>query len=201
MLAPLRPTRKSGTERLLDNGADLGCDLLSFWQWSVSDLVSNATRGVLAEFIVARALGVPVDTDVRNEWSAFDLETPDGITVQVKSAAYVQSWAQKQLSSICFNVRPSRSWDPESGMQKDVLRHAHVYVFAVLTVKEKEKVDPLEVSQWDFYAVPTGFLNERKRSQHSITLPSLQAAFEPVRFNELSRAVTLAAESGPRASL
>ena len=110
MLAPLRATRKSGTERLRDNGADLGCDLLSFWQWSVSDLVSNATGGVLAEFIVARALGIPVDTDVRNEWSAFDLKTPDGLTVQVKSAAYVQSWAQKRLSTICFNVKPSRGW-------------------------------------------------------------------------------------------
>jgi hypothetical protein len=198
MLAPLWATRKSGAERLQDNGADLGCDLLSFWQWSVSDLVSNATRGVLAEFIVARALGIPVDKDVRNEWSAFDLETPDGLTIQVKSAAYIQSWAQKRLSTICFNVKPSRSWDPVSGMRKDVLRHADVYVFAVLAVKEKEKVDPLDVSQWDFYAVPTSFLNERKRSQHSITLPTLRGGFEPVRFSELARTVAMAAERARR---
>ena len=98
-LGVLQANRKSGKERLHDDGKDLGCDLLSFWQWSVSDLVSNATRGVLAEYIVARALGIPVDTKVRNEWSAYDLKTPDGVTVQVKSAAYIQSWAQKQLST------------------------------------------------------------------------------------------------------
>jgi hypothetical protein len=192
-LGSLKATRKSGNERLHDNGKDIGCDLLDFWQWSVSDLVSNSTRGVLAEFIVARALGIP-DTGARDEWSEFDLETPDKVKIQVKSAAYVQSWAQKRLSTICFNVKASRGWDPERGMQRDALRHADVYVFALLAVTDKEKVDPLDVSQWEFFAVPTRFLNERKRSQHSITLASLQAAFERVRFCELARAVAVAAD-------
>ena len=79
-------------------------------------------------------------------------------------------------------------------MQEEVLRHADVYVFAIWTVKEKkQEVDPLDVSKWDFYVVPTCFLNERKRSQHSITLTSLQA-FELVRFSELARSVAMAAE-------
>ena len=32
--------------------------VIDFWKWSVSDLVSNATRGRLAEFIVAKALKI-----------------------------------------------------------------------------------------------------------------------------------------------
>jgi hypothetical protein len=50
---------------------------------TASDLVSNSTRGVLAEFIVARALGL--DTGVRTEWQAFDLETASGKKIEVKS--------------------------------------------------------------------------------------------------------------------
>jgi hypothetical protein len=62
---------KNGDESFHFAGREAGFDLLSFWRWSVSDLVSNATRGRLAEFIVARALGVQIP--VRGEWDAFDL--------------------------------------------------------------------------------------------------------------------------------
>lgn len=57
MLPPLVVLRRSGGERLCANGETLPFSLLDFWQWSVSDLVSNATRGRFAEFIVATALG------------------------------------------------------------------------------------------------------------------------------------------------
>jgi hypothetical protein len=89
-LSRLYPRLKTGSEPLHADGEALPFMLLNFWQWSCSDLVSNATRGRLAEFIVARALAVPAG--VRDEWSPWDLTTPEGITVEVKSAAYIQSW-------------------------------------------------------------------------------------------------------------
>lgn len=57
-LGPLSIFCRTGAERFHRGNEDLSIDLLSFWQWSTSDLVSNATRGVLAEYIVARALGL-----------------------------------------------------------------------------------------------------------------------------------------------
>ena len=60
-------------------------------RWANSDLVSNVTRGVLAEYIVAHAVGVSTAI-VRDEWAAYDLETPDGIKLEVMPAAYIQSW-------------------------------------------------------------------------------------------------------------
>jgi hypothetical protein len=50
----------------------------------------NATRGVV-EYVVALAFGVDV-SDIRERWATFDLLTPSGIKVDVKSAAYLQSW-------------------------------------------------------------------------------------------------------------
>src|SRR5437016_10634959 len=88
--------RKTGQERFHSGDHDQGFDLLSFWQWSTSDLVSNVTRGRLAEFLVARALGLEAE-DMREEWAAFDLLSQEGIRVEVKSAAFVQTWAQQKL--------------------------------------------------------------------------------------------------------
>ena len=50
LLPPLVVTRKTGSEAFQLGSTALGFDLLSFWQWSASDLVSNALRGRLAEF-------------------------------------------------------------------------------------------------------------------------------------------------------
>ena len=50
---PLLVKPKTGDERFQYNGAALDSSVLDFWRWSTSDLLSNATRGRLGEFIVA----------------------------------------------------------------------------------------------------------------------------------------------------
>lgn len=186
--------RKSGSEPFHDGGHPVGGTLLEFWQWSASDLVSNATRGVLAEYIVALALGGPMEP-VRREWDAYDLKLADGTKVEVKSAAYVQSWKQTRPSTIVFQVGKRRWWDAETGMSSDEpSRHADVYVFALLKHQERDTLDPLNIAQWEFYVLPTRTLNERTRSQHSITLPSLrELSGGPRTFEQLRNAVDLAA--------
>ena len=89
-LGKVKVKKKKGSELFHNKNKKLSYDLLSFWQWSMSDLLSNATRGILAEFIIAKALDIK--TIVRDEWAAYDLITEDGIKIEVKSAAYIQSW-------------------------------------------------------------------------------------------------------------
>ena len=184
--------RRGGDETFRDGDRDLPFDLASFWQWSCSDLVSNATRGVLAEYLVAQALGVA--DGVREEWAAWDL-TAGETRVEVKSAAYIQSWHQEELSAISFRVPKTRAWDRESNRQSDeARRHADVYVFAVLVHQDQSTLNPLDVSQWRFFVLPTARLDSRTRSQHSITLKSLRAlAGEPVTFSDLEDALFAAA--------
>lgn len=186
----IHSTPKRGDELFRLDGRDLGFNLRDFWSWNVSDLVSNTTRGRLAEFIVARALGVPTD-DVRDEWGAFDLTTPTGIKVEVKSAAFVQSWSQQKLSTICFKVPETRAWDPETNRQGEVARRqADVYVFALLAHRDKETVDPMDVGQWRFYVLPTSVLDRRTRSQHSISLKTLENLSKgTVAYSDLAQSV------------
>ena len=123
-LGRIYPKRKTGGEVFRLGKVKLPLNLLSFWKWNCSDLVSNATRGILAEYIVGRALGL-AKNGVRDEWAAYDLCTPEGIKIEVKSAAYLQSWHQNRLSNITFATPKTRAWDPDTNIySKDKKRQA-----------------------------------------------------------------------------
>jgi hypothetical protein len=199
-LGRIHTVQKTGEERFHLDDADLSCTVRDFWRWSTSDLVSNATRGILAEFIIARALGIST-IGVRDEWAAYDLRSEADVTIEVRSAAYLQSWAQRRLSLISFSVRRSYTWDAETNTQSLApLRSADVYVFALLAHQDKATLDPLDLDQWRFYVMPTAVLNQRTRSQHSITLPSLEKMNAgPHRVGDLRVAVDLAAQHNVQA--
>ena len=164
---------KTGNEPFHENGSSLKNDLLSFWQWSASDLIGNAMRGILAEYIVASAVNVAEGN--RTEWDAYDIETPEGIKVEVKSAAYIQSWSQKTLSTIQFGIRPTRGWDSRNNKYRsEVVRQSDVYVFCLLNHKDQKTIDPLNIRQWSFYVLATKELNHTVGEQKTITLSSLK---------------------------
>lgn len=77
--------------------------------WAFSDLVSNTERGKLAEYIVATAMGC--DEGTSPTWGSFDLLSPEGIKIEVKASAYIQSWEQKSFSRIEFSIAESLYWD------------------------------------------------------------------------------------------
>jgi hypothetical protein len=198
LLPPIAVARCTGQERLRADGKPLSFTLLDFWQWTTSDLVSNVTRGRLAEFIVATALGVDV-SGVRNEWDTFDLTDPCGLKIEVKSAAYVQSWGQARPSAITWRTPRTLAFDVSTGgYGTESRRHADVYVFALLDHRDKSTVDPLNVDQWCFFVVPTRVLDARTRSQHSITVASVKTVASPVSYSVLAAAVS-AAGSAQRA--
>jgi hypothetical protein len=183
-LGPIEVKRKTGDEPFQQQGVNQKFTLHDFWSWSTSDLVINITRGVVAEFIVAQALNAA--DNVRIEWAPFDILTPDGISVEVKSAAYLQSWGQDKFSTIQFNFEKATPLDYEKGGYRGKpLRAAKVYVFALLKEKDKLKVDPLKLDQWEFYVVPTVALNDRKRSQQSITLHSLETEKDDLKVEKV----------------
>lgn len=149
-----------------------------FYAWAYGDLLANTTRGVLAEYIVATALGL-CDTK-RIAWNRYDLTVGDvkidGFGVEVKSAAYVQAWEQKTGPSvISFDIAPSAGWDADTDTHSaGPVRSAAVYVFCLLTGNGHDRPDPLDVEQWEFYVLPTSVLNREKPTQRRIRLDPLK---------------------------
>ncbi|MQF67590.1 hypothetical protein FIM07_04020 [SAR202 cluster bacterium AD-802-F09_MRT_200m] len=145
-------------------------DILDYWSWAYSDIVGNTTRGALAEFIVARAIGS--ELAIRNDWAAYDLETPSGIKVEVKSSAYLQSWNQNTVSAPSFSIRKAKEWSPETNeFGEERLRHSDVYVFCLLAYKgDKRMLNPLDLSQWEFYVVKTSEIDRIFGERSSISI-------------------------------
>lgn len=197
-LPRLNVTTKTGDEPLHDNGRPLEPRLLNFWKWAVSDLVSNATRGLFAEFLVATALDIPID--IRDEWAAYDLDTPEGIRVEVKSSAYIQTWAQKELSTISYSIKPSIAWSADTGsFEGQKARQSDVYVFALLHERDQKRIDPLDISQWTFFVLSTRVLNEKRPKGEHISLNPLRSELgaKECSYSELRDAVQHAHRDAP----
>lgn len=179
--------QKSGSEPFVIDGQPLDFNLKNFWEWAASDLVDNTWRGVLAEYLVARALGINCDV-IRNGWGPVDLISPAGVTIQVKSAAFLQAWYQKQPSRISFSIKAHRAFDAETNsLSEKPQRVGQVWVFALLAHEDKSTLNPMDLAQWQFYVVPKDVLDGYQRSQHSITLQSLRRlAIKPVSFRQLA---------------
>jgi hypothetical protein len=185
--------RRRGQETFRDGPRDLGVSLREFWEWSGSDLLGNTARGVVAEFLVAHALGAA--GGVRTEWAPFDVITPEGVHVEVKSSAYVQSWRQARPSLPSFGVGRRQAWNQASGaLIPERKRRADVYVFCLLAEEDPKRVDPLDVAQWQFFVLAREILDERVGAGQRVTLKALRG-LEPrlVPLSGLRKAVGEAA--------
>ncbi|MCB9862782.1 MAG: hypothetical protein H6820_05470 [Phycisphaerales bacterium] len=161
------------------NGATIG----AYWKWAFSDIVSNANRGVFAEFLVAHALGVA--DRVRIEWDAVDLRYA-GVAIEVKSAAYVQSWAQKKLSAISYDIELKTSWDSMTNTSdSERRRSADIYVFCLFneTHRELARQSVLDMAHWEFFIVETAILNAEYPVQKSVQLSRIQRLTTSVAFS------------------
>lgn len=135
-----------GTERF----AGLDAGVVDFWRFAMGDLRSNTTRGLLAEFLVQQAVG---GTGVREAWAEYDVKTPGGTTIEVKSSARLQAWPQRRSSAPTFSGLRSRTWTEGLGHADSATHHADIYVFCLHTETDPVAFDPLDLGQWQFAAL------------------------------------------------
>ena len=181
---------KNGNEYLTFSGKNTRYKLLDFWKWSVSDLLSNTTRGIFAEFIVASAMEIDLSNEARDEWSEYDLETWEWgkIKIEVKSSSFLQTWVQRNFSNIVFSIK-KRGKTSITKEKNTFFRPSDVYVFCLLNHKDKKTVDPLNMNQWSFYVVSTKIINDVFKEKFSISLGSLEKITEKIEYNELKEKI------------
>lgn len=171
-LGPKEITKKTGEEKFESKAEIKKFSLLNFWQWSTSDLLTNTTRGILAEYIVATDLGI--DETLRSDWEPYDLISKNGLKIEVKCSAYIQTWNQNKLSKIIYSIRPSTKYNSTTnkydGKPK---RNSDYYVFCLLHHKNQDTINPLNLDQWIFYILSSRILDNERPNQKTITLSSL----------------------------
>ena len=197
MVSPNPVNYRRPNESLHGGSVEVRATVGDFWAWSASDLVANTTRGLLAEYIVGVALDAVQHP--RQEWAAWDLTTPSGAKVEVKSAAFLQGWEQRKPSDIRFRIPKTLTWSDEIGYSETEPKwQADVYVFALLAEIDRMLLDPLNLDQWEFYVVATSLLEAKVPTAKSLSLATLRGFRKGVRFEELKAAVKLASPTGVR---
>jgi len=168
--------------------------VLDFWRYQYCNLSSMASE--LAEFIVARALGISKAENL-SYWSAYDMSYA-GRRIEVKETRYVHAWNRDHVSNArTFSIAPTnnRYWDSGSAQEKKLSRQNDVFVFCLNTNKDIEKEDPLNLDYWQFYVVPTFVINQYTDSygnpnQKKISLGVVEKlAGKSVPFSDLRNAV------------
>jgi hypothetical protein len=159
-----------------------------------SPLITNINRGLIAETIVALALE-PEWLWVSADYSNWDFERADGVKLEVKQSALLQSWTIEYQgkdfrSKASFDIaartgyRQGQNWVAKAG------RAAHIYVFCHHVVGD-ETADHRDPSQWDFYIVEANKLPLQKK----ISLNPLKSLFDPVCFKDVLAKVNSVAEA------
>lgn len=189
-LAEQKVEMKLGHEKFFSRNSTLSIDVLNFWQWSNSDLLTNTNRAILSEFLVASSLDL-IKEPRRIVWDNNNLVMKSKVEIEVKSAAKYQAWKQSEPSPISFMIKKKYEWNNETAnYSNEPLRSADIYVFCVL-----HDIEFLNLDNWDFYVLLTKDINERCGDQKTISLTSLENRFpelRKIRFDELQCAIKTA---------
>jgi hypothetical protein len=168
-------TKLSGQEVFKNAGKDFS--VLDFWQYGFSNLNSNVLRGVLAEFLVERALKDTDDIVLRNPWGDFDVEYK-GKKIEVKSCSYLQDWDQNKLSTVKWSGLKAKGiyWNDAvaTSDEKEASYKADIYVLALLHHKEAETLDILDLDQWSFYVLTKDQLQDISNDGSSVSLVKVE---------------------------
>jgi hypothetical protein len=163
--------------------------LADFWSWAYSDLWSNRNRAVLAEFIVGASLGI-IDAP-RKEWDAVDL-CYQGKNIEVKSAAYLQSWQQNQPSRIVFDISRKKSWYADTNTwSAEPLRAADCYVFCLYPETDPQQANILDIPSWQFFVLSRETIDREFKDQKTVSLKTLRRNSEAKNYQYLKDSIDL----------
>ena len=119
--------RNNGNEIITDSNGNEISSVLDYWKWAHSCLMDNAERGAFAEYQVACAIGGKGNGRVN--WDKYDLVSEEGITVEIKTSAYLQVWGQEKLSALRFGIQKTYGYIPEANEYETEKRDKHRYMF------------------------------------------------------------------------
>ena len=172
--------------------------VLDFWRWAFSDLSDDDIKGLFAEWLVHKLLGI--QSIRRVSWANSDVITPRGTRIEVKSTAYWQSWKylgedglplakprhqpHNDDGKIRFGGLKAR--DSTNAVTEGVDRDfkSDFYVFALQKETNLDSWNALNLSQWEFFWVPISKL--RELGSASISLRTLRKNFGTLSAEQLS---------------
>ncbi len=174
-----------------------GRTIRDFWAWGFSDILTNISRAVFAEWLVGSALDAV--NGIRPVWEYYDLDYA-GAKIEVKSMSYLQNWKRPENFQNSFDIKATGANfpvelgahpgpDTEYYYDPEKKRRADVYVFAIYAERDKVRLNPLNIAAWEFLVLGTPELERHFGSQDSVALSRIQDVTEAVGYKNLKTRV------------
>ena len=128
------------------------------------NIVNNVHRGEVVECLVDLALGDGwiLMSEKRDDWAPWDMESDDGVRIQIKQSAALQRWHDWYAPK-----RPGNSFDIKRP------RRADIFVLAWHGEKDPDRARHLDGYQWTFLVVPETELPPQDKIAVSVALKKL----------------------------
>lgn len=175
----------NGNESFIFDGKELDYKFIDFWRFHFSNIYD--IQGRIAEFIVAKALGI---NESQNDqyWTLWDL-TYRGKKIEVKETSYYHSFNKdgKISKQRTFGIpKANGSYDPEVSGNTEFRRQNDVYIFCLNIGETKEDSYPLNLNNWEFYIVPTEIIDDKCKDNKTISLGRIKSlGFSAVRYSDI----------------
>lgn len=190
----MRYSLLSGDEPVTLNGKPVGFSVLDFWSFQYSNLWNMQDQ--IAEFIVAKALGQDMPYN-KNGWTLWDLNYR-GKRIEVKETGYYYSWQSDGKISQARSFGISKAYSQYKDNKSTFKRQSDVYVFCLNIGYTKEESNPIELTHWRFWVVPTVTINCLCGDNKKISLGRLKSITQQpdgITYGELKSTVDEALES------
>lgn len=177
----------NGREKFTFDGKDTGFDMLDFWQFQFSSVFN--LQEYIAEFLVAKALGINEAYNTEY-WTLFDIAYRDK-RIEVKQTSYYHPWNEGGIVSVqrTFGITKANSNYDSPGKNR-FERNNDIYVFCLNTGNTREESYPLNLNNWEFYIVPTSYINEHCGNNKTISLSRIRnIGFAAKRYDEIKAEV------------
>lgn len=174
----------TGNEIFTFNEEMAGFTLADFWQFEYSNVYN--LQEVLAEFIVAKALGIN-EAHNTDYWTLYDIKYRNQ-RIEVKQSSYYHPWNANGniLEQRTFGITKANSNYENSDAENKFERQNDIYVFCLNTGRTKETAYPLNLNNWEFYIIPTNFINANCEKNKTISLGRIRSfGFKALNFDEI----------------
>lgn len=174
----------TGTEKFTFDGNHAGFDLLDFWRFQYSNVFN--LQEYIAEFIVAQALGMEKSHNT-DSWTLFDILYRN-TRIEIKETSYYHPWNENSPVSKqrTFGITKANSSYESTEGENKYERQNDIYVFCLNTGVDRESSYPLNLNNWEFYIIPTAFINEHCGDNKTISLGRIRNfGFAAKRYDEI----------------
>ena len=179
----------TGKEKFKLDGQELDFDFTDFWRFQYSNVFNM--QEYIAEFLVAQALGVS-ESQNAGYWTLWDITYRD-TKIEIKETSFYHPWnknghVSKQRT---FGItKANGSYDPTTCGNKEYRRQNDIYVFCLNTGNTPDESYPLNLNNWEFYVIPTSFINEKCGDNKTLSLNRIRNfGFSPLRYDEIKNEI------------